>query len=202
MEDKLIVLSQSQLEETINNAVSRILGEMQKTDVINKEYITREEAASLLNITLPTLHRYAKMDRIRIYKFGSRSLLKTEELILAIKENKVIKYGRRKYKRWIVQLKYTAVSLNLYCKDIFVPSQRTLRIQYLMWLYKCTSCPCIRAGFAFIAPETISSTTVIQIVIQNFFSALVRFLEIWIFSPKIARVIQTVIHIVIHYFMS
>ena len=30
MEDKLIVLSQSQLEETINNAVSRILGEMQK----------------------------------------------------------------------------------------------------------------------------------------------------------------------------
>ena len=56
MEDKLIVLSQSQLEETINNAVSRILGEMQKTDVINKEYITREEAASLLNITLPTLH--------------------------------------------------------------------------------------------------------------------------------------------------
>lgn len=99
MEDKFIVLSQSQLEETINNAVSRILGEMQKTDVINKEYITREEAASLLNITLPTLHRYAKMDRIRIYKFGSRSLLKTEELILAIKENKIIKYGRRKYKR-------------------------------------------------------------------------------------------------------
>ena len=99
MEDKLIVLSQSQLEETINNAVSRILGEMQKTDVINKEYITREEAASLLNITLPTLHRYAKKDRIRIYKFGTRSLLKTEELILAIKENKIIKYGRRKYKR-------------------------------------------------------------------------------------------------------
>ena len=31
-----------------------------------------------------------------------------------------------------------------------------------MWLYKCTSCPCIRAGFAFIAPEPISSATVIQ----------------------------------------
>ena len=153
MEDKLIVLSQSQLEETINNAVSRILGEMQKTDVINKEYITREEAASLFNITLPTLHRYAKMDRIRIYKFGSRSLLKTEELILAIKENKIIKYG--------------VTSLHLYCKDIFVPLWRTLRIQYLMWLYKCTSCPCIRAGFAFIAPEPISSATVIQIVIQK-----------------------------------
>ena len=126
---------------------------MQKTDVINKEYITREEAASLLNITLPTLHRYAKMDRIRIYKFGSRSLLKTEELILAIKENKIIKYG--------------VTSLHLYCKDIFVPLRRTLRIQYLMWLYKYTSCPCIRAGFAFIAPEPISSATVIQIVIQK-----------------------------------
>ena len=186
MEDKLIVLSQSQLEETINNAVSRILGEMQKTDVINKEYITREEAASLLNITLPTLHRYAKMDRIRISKFGSRSLLKTEELILAIKENKIIKYG--------------VTSLHLYCKDIFVPLWRTLRIQYLMWLYKCTSCPCIRAGFAFIAPEPISSATVIQIVIQNFFSVLDRFLKIRNFSPKIARVIQTVIHIVIHDF--
>ena len=44
MEDKLIVLSQSQLEETINNAVSKILGEMQKTDVINTENITREES--------------------------------------------------------------------------------------------------------------------------------------------------------------
>ena len=74
MEDKLIVLSQSQLEETINNAVSRILGEMQKTDVINKEYITREEAASLLNITLPTLHRYAKMDRIRISLLSTKNV--------------------------------------------------------------------------------------------------------------------------------
>ena len=133
------------------------------------------------------------MDRIRIYKFGSRSLLKTEELILAIKENKIIKYGRRKYKRWIAEVKYGLTSLHLYCKDIFVPLWRTLRIQYLMWLYKCTSCPCIRAGFAFIAPEPISSAT----VIQNFFSAPDRFLKIRNFSPKIARVIQTVIHIVI-----
>ena len=77
---------------------------------------------------------------------------------------------------------------------------RTLRIQYLMWLYKCTSCPCIRAGFAFIAPEPISSATVIQIVIQKFFSVLDRFLKIRNFSPKIVRVIQTVIHIVIHDF--
>ena len=82
--------------------------------------------------------------------------------ILAIKENKIIKYGRRKYKRWIAEVKYGVTSLHLYCKDIFVPLRRTLRIQYLMWLYKCTSCPCIRAGFAFIAPEPISSATVIQ----------------------------------------
>ena len=66
--------------------------------------------------------------------------------------------------------------------------------------FKANAIEQLRAGFAFIAPEPISSTTVIQIVIQNFFSALVRFLEIWIFSPKIARVIQTVIHIVIHDF--
>ena len=90
--------------------------------------------------------------------------------------------------------------MHLYCKDIFVPLRRTLRIQYLMWLYKCTSCPCIRAGFAFIAPEPISSATVIQIVIQKFFSVLDRFLKIRNFSPKIVRVIQTVIHIVIHDF--
>ena len=42
-----------------------------------------------------------------------------------------------------------------------------------------------------------ANPALIQIVIQNFFSDLDRFLEIWIFSPKIARVIQTVIHIVI-----
>ena len=48
--------------------------------------------------------------------------------------------------------------------------------------------------------EPISSTTVIQIVIQNFFSAPDRFLKIRNFSLRIARVIQTVIHIVIHDF--
>ena len=66
--------------------------------------------------------------------------------------------------------------------------------------FKANAIEQLRAGFAFIAPEPISSATVIQIVIQNFFSVLDRFLKIRNFSPKIARVIQTVIHIVIHDF--
>ena len=94
MDDKLVVLTRSELETTINEAVNKIIGEMQKKEIINKEYITREEAARLLNVTIPTLHRYAKAGKVRIYKFGSRSLLKTEEVILAISENKIIKYGR------------------------------------------------------------------------------------------------------------
>lgn len=94
MDEKFIVLSENQLEETINNAVSKIIGEMQKTEIASKEYISREEAATLLNITLPTLHRYAQKGIVKIYKFGSRSLLKTEELIQGLKENKIIKYGR------------------------------------------------------------------------------------------------------------
>ena len=72
-----VVLTRSELETTINEAVNKIIGEMQKKEIINKEYITREEAARLLNVTIPTLHRYAKAGKIRIYKFGSRSLLKT-----------------------------------------------------------------------------------------------------------------------------
>ena len=99
MDDKLVVLTRSELETTINEAVNKIIGEMQKKEIINKEYITREEAARLLNVTIPTLHRYAKAGNIRIYKFGSRSLLKTEEVILAISENKIIKYGRSRYKK-------------------------------------------------------------------------------------------------------
>ncbi|MBE6234670.1 MAG: hypothetical protein E7112_00370 [Bacteroidales bacterium] len=50
--------------------------------------------------------------------------------------------------------------------------------------FKANAIEQLRAGFAFIAPEPISSTTVIQIVIQNFFSALDRILEIWLFRPK------------------
>ncbi len=76
-----ILASFDNLETTMNEAVNKIIGEMQKKEIINKEYITREEAARLLNVTIPTLHRYAKAGKIRIYKSGKNSYTNSDTKI-------------------------------------------------------------------------------------------------------------------------
>src|SRR5215203_1266052 len=48
------------------------------------EYITRKEVASILKITLPTLHDWTKLGWVKGYKIGSRVLYKRNEIEAAI----------------------------------------------------------------------------------------------------------------------
>ena len=60
-------------------------------------YLSRKEVASLLKITLPTLHDYTKQGWIRSYKIGSRVLYKPNEVQEAIEKVQSFKHKRRGY---------------------------------------------------------------------------------------------------------
>jgi excisionase family DNA binding protein len=58
------------------------------------DYLTRKEAATQLNITLPTLGQYTKKGLLTSYKIGARVLYKKSEIESApLKVN----YGRMQY---------------------------------------------------------------------------------------------------------
>jgi len=60
----------------------------------NDDYLTRKEAATQLNITLPTLGQYTKKGLLTSYKIGARVLYKKSEIESApLKVN----YGRIQY---------------------------------------------------------------------------------------------------------
>ena len=60
----------------------------------NDDYLTRKEAATQLNITLPTLGQYTKKGLLTSYKIGARVLYKKSEIESApLKVN----FGRVQY---------------------------------------------------------------------------------------------------------
>lgn len=51
-------------------------------------YLSRKEVASLLMITLPTLHDWTKLGWLKSYKIGTRVLYKESDVIEAIEGKK------------------------------------------------------------------------------------------------------------------
>lgn len=58
------------------------------------EFITRQEVAELLKITLPTLHEWTKLGWLQSYKLGNRVLYKKQEV-----EQALHKVGSFKFKK-------------------------------------------------------------------------------------------------------
>lgn len=50
----------------------------------NPVYLSRKEVAALLKITLPTLHDWTKLGRLKSYKIGTRVLYKEREVYEAL----------------------------------------------------------------------------------------------------------------------
>ncbi|HOX74508.1 MAG TPA: helix-turn-helix domain-containing protein [Bacteroidales bacterium] len=57
-------------------------------------YLSRQEAANLLKISLPTLNEYTRTGIIKGSRVGSRVLYLEEDIINAVKEIPVLKYKR------------------------------------------------------------------------------------------------------------
>lgn len=73
--------------ETLRGLIREELQAMQPKE---PKYLTREEAAQLLKITLPTLHSWAAKGLIRKSKIGNRVLFEEEELQRMILKQKAV----------------------------------------------------------------------------------------------------------------
>lgn len=93
-----VILSQIPIEDLqgmIEGAVQRTMDqwlnkESQQTK--GDELVTRQEAANLLGISLPTLHHYSKHGVIPTYRIGSRVRFKKTELMDCLKKVQTLKY--------------------------------------------------------------------------------------------------------------
>lgn len=86
-------LTEAELQELITIAVQKALENPSpaKKDI---EYLTREETASKLHISLPTLHEYTKAGKLKKYRIKGRVLYKKDEIDAALTSNEPLKYRR------------------------------------------------------------------------------------------------------------
>lgn len=48
---------------------------------VNSKYLTRQEAAGLLNVDLKTIYTYSRNGKLKAYHFGFRVFFKSQELV-------------------------------------------------------------------------------------------------------------------------
>jgi excisionase family DNA binding protein len=60
-------------------------------NLLNDEYITLAQAAEFCQVTRAAIYKWAKAGRLNIYKKGSRSIVKKEDIKRVKAENEVIR---------------------------------------------------------------------------------------------------------------
>jgi len=97
--DKTIELRQISLNE-----LKEIISESVRIEMQNfggtknkKEFLSREEVASLLGVSLVSLHSYTKEGILQSYKIAGRVLYRQDEVIEAIRKVKNLKYKRNEF---------------------------------------------------------------------------------------------------------
>ena len=73
-----------ELLEKIEQIIDKRLSSLAPPREEASEYITRKEVASILKVTLPTLHDWTKLGWLKSYKIGTRVLYKKSEVEAAV----------------------------------------------------------------------------------------------------------------------
>lgn len=94
-----IILNGINLNELLDQVGQIIESKLKQIQFTHKklkdaEFITRQEVAQLLKITLPTLHEWTKLGWLQSYKLGNRVLYKKQEV-----EQALHKVGSFKFKK-------------------------------------------------------------------------------------------------------
>lgn len=86
----------NQLLEKIGQLIdSKLRSFAPQTEQTNQsKFITRREVATLLKITLPTLHEWTKLGWLRPYKVGNRVLYKEPEVFACIEKLNSYKFKK------------------------------------------------------------------------------------------------------------
>lgn len=89
-------VSLNQLLEQIGQLIDRRLGSSatQQTKKERSEFISRQEVAKLLMISLPTLNEYTKLGWLHSYKLGKRVLYKQDEVLSCVDRVATQKYKK------------------------------------------------------------------------------------------------------------
>jgi excisionase family DNA binding protein len=89
------ILSESDMRNIIDSSVREIITDLfRNTASANEEYLTRQETAALLKLSLPTLHEYSRLGLIKSYRLGKTIRYKGSDIDKALKEIKFIKHRR------------------------------------------------------------------------------------------------------------
>lgn len=84
-----------EIEARLSN-IEGLIGSLKQPDTKSAvKYLSRQEVARLLKITLPTLHIYTKAGIIKGSRIGTRVLYLESDIIEAVKEIPLQKYRRR-----------------------------------------------------------------------------------------------------------
>lgn len=85
----------NQLLEKIGQLIeSKLKSIAPQSTTIQSKFITRQDVANLLRITLPTLNEWTKLGWLQAYKIGSRVLYKEPEVIACIDKLATYKFKR------------------------------------------------------------------------------------------------------------
>ena len=89
-------ISLNQLLEQIGQLIDRRLGSSatQQVKTERSEFISRQEVAKLLMISLPTLNEYTKLGWLQSYKLGKRVLYKQNEVLSCVDRVATHKYKK------------------------------------------------------------------------------------------------------------
>lgn len=82
----------SELKTLIADVLQNEVKQPETTIQEDTEYITRQETAEILRISLPTLNEYTKKGILPGYRLGSRVRYKKNEVENALKRIQTIKY--------------------------------------------------------------------------------------------------------------
>lgn len=96
MNDSIILqnLSRQDLIEIFEGVLSEKLQEFTPPPANKTQYLTRKEVASLLRISLPTLHELIKTGKLKSYRIGGRVLFNKSEVEGSLEEIESHKYKR------------------------------------------------------------------------------------------------------------
>jgi len=88
--EQLIILQGITVEQLLTRIEAviekKITEKIQEAQTVKPfRYMTRKEVADYLHVSLPTLHEWAKMERIKSYRIGSRILFRSDEVEESVK---------------------------------------------------------------------------------------------------------------------
>lgn len=86
MNNTVIIPTPETIREIIRDEITAALDQFQEKQARKKKYMTRQQVADALNVTLSTVHSYMNKGILKAYKVNGRTLFKAFEVDEALEK--------------------------------------------------------------------------------------------------------------------